>query len=205
MQQASMQWSQWCHHFTVSLWCDSMHSMCDTSPLCCICLSFMTRCIATHLSYLHHTYSPFNLLWRISFDREVFTNLWNIGMYKQQQCKTRIWTLTKELGSPHNWLTTRINQDCLHSKIPHVVTVLWPDSDDVVTILSPTSGTSGRLQNRVSVPPWFLHSDCVWGYLVSSHVVTVQLPTRCLVDRFLHRLDGNGYLITCVSNVVTVQ
>ena len=23
------------------------------------------------------------------------------------------------------------------------------------------------------------------GYLVSSHVVTVQLPTRCLVDRFL--------------------
>ena len=26
---------------------------------------------------------------------------------------------------------------------------------------SPTSGTSGRLQNRASVPPWFLHSDCV--------------------------------------------
>ena len=42
-------------------------------------------------------------------------------------------------------------------------------------------------------------------YLVSSHVVTVQVPTRCLVDRFLHRLHGSGYLITCVSNVVTVQ
>ena len=40
--------------------------------------------------------------------------------------------------------------------------MLWQDSDDVVTILSPTSGTSGRLQNRVSVPPWFLHSDCVY-------------------------------------------
>ena len=26
----------------------------------------------------------------------------------------------------------------LHSKTPHVVTVLWQDSDDVVTILSPT-------------------------------------------------------------------
>ena len=45
------------------------------------------------------------------------------------------------------------------------------------------------------------------GYLVSSHVVTVQLPTRCLVDRdrFLHRPHGSGYLITCVSDVVTVR
>ena len=49
----------------------------------------------------------------------------------------------------------------LHSKTPHVVTVLWQDSDSVVTILSPTSDTSGRLQNCVSVPPWFLHSDYV--------------------------------------------
>ena len=49
----------------------------------------------------------------------------------------------------------------LHSKTPHVVTVLWLDSDDVVTILSPTSGTSGWLQNHVSVPPLTLHSDCV--------------------------------------------
>ena len=45
------------------------------------------------------------------------------------------------------------------------------------------------------------------GYLVSSHVVTVHLPTttRCLVDRFLHRPHGSGYLITCVSDVVTVK
>ena len=48
----------------------------------------------------------------------------------------------------------------VHSKT-HVITVLWQHSDDVVTILSPTSGTSGRLENHVSVPPWFLHSDCV--------------------------------------------
>ena len=40
---------------------------------------------------------------------------------------------------------------------------------------------------------------------LSSHVVAVQLPTRCLVDRFLHRPHGSGYLITCVSDVVTVQ
>ena len=43
------------------------------------------------------------------------------------------------------------------------------------------------------------------GYLVSSHVVTVQLPTMCLVDRFLHRPYSSGYIITCVSDVVTVQ
>ena len=43
------------------------------------------------------------------------------------------------------------------------------------------------------------------GYLVFSHVVTVKLPTRCLVYKFLHRSHGSGYLITCVSDVVTVQ
>ena len=43
------------------------------------------------------------------------------------------------------------------------------------------------------------------GYLVSSHAVTVQLPTRCLVDRFLPRPHGSGYLITCMSDVVTMS
>ena len=42
-------------------------------------------------------------------------------------------------------------------------------------------------------------------YLVSSYVVIVQLPTRWLVDRFLYRPHGSEYLITCVSDVVTVQ
>ena len=42
-------------------------------------------------------------------------------------------------------------------------------------------------------------------YLMSTHIVAVQLRTRCLVDRFLHRPHGNGYLITCVSDVVTIQ
>ena len=39
----------------------------------------------------------------------------------------------------------------LLSKTPHVVTVLWLDSDNVVTIRSPTSGTSGILQNSRGV------------------------------------------------------
>ena len=43
------------------------------------------------------------------------------------------------------------------------------------------------------------------GYQVYFHVVTVQLPTRCPVDIFLHRPNNSGYLITCVSDVVTVQ
>ena len=71
----------------------------------------------------------------------------------------------------HEYIETALK---IHRKFPHVVTVLWQGSDNVVTVLSPTSGTSGRLQNHVSVPPSFLHSDYVfWGYLVTAHVVTV--------------------------------
>ena len=40
----------------------------------------------------------------------------------------------------------------LHSKTPHVVTVLWQDSDDVVTILSP------RLFEMIIY--WFFSQKC---------------------------------------------
>ena len=49
----------------------------------------------------------------------------------------------------------------VHSQSPHVVTMLWQDSDDAVAILSSTSGTGYWLQNQVSLPPWFVQSDCV--------------------------------------------
>ena len=42
-------------------------------------------------------------------------------------------------------------------------------------------------------------------YLVTQKWPTFINETRCLVDRFLHRAHGSGYLITCVSHVVTVQ
>ena len=74
----------------------------------------------------------------------------------------------------------------------------------MVTILSPTRNLE---EGYKTVYLCHLDSYTVTvcnGYLVSSHVVTVQLPTRCLVDRFLHRPHGSGYLITCVSHVVTV-
>ena len=109
-----------------------------------------------------------------------------------------------------NWFDPGVGRYCitlpwLHSKTPHVVTVLWLDSDDVVTILS---STRNLVEGYKTVYLCHLDSYTVTvcnGYLVPSHVVTVQLPTRCLVDRFLHRPHGSGYLITCVSNVVTVQ
>ena len=75
----------------------------------------------------------------------------------------------------------------------------------MVTILSPTRNL---VEGYKAMYLCHLDSYAVTlcnGYLVSSHVVTIQLPTRCLVDRFLHRPHGSGYLITCVSDVVTVQ
>ena len=61
----------------------------------------------------------------------------------------------------HQILESTTKLFIVHRQFPDVVTVLWQGSDDAVTILSSTSGTSGRLHNCVSVPPWFLHSDCV--------------------------------------------
>ena len=92
----------------------------------------------------------------------------------------------------------------VHRKTPHVVTLLWQDSDDVVTIHSPIRSL---VEGYKTV--YLCHFDSYTvtvcnGYLVSSHVVTVQLPTRW-VDRFLHRPHGSGYLKTCVFDVVTVQ
>ena len=81
----------------------------------------------------------------------------------------------------------------LHSKTPHVVTVLWLDSDDVVTILS---STRNLVEGYKTVYLCHLDSYTVTvcnGYLVSFHVVTMQLPTRCLVDRFLHRPHGSDW------------
>ena len=75
----------------------------------------------------------------------------------------------------------------------------------MVTILSPTRNL---VEGYKTVYLCHLDSYTVPvcnGYLVSSHVVTVQLPSRCLVDRFLHKPLGSGYLITCVSDEVTVQ
>ena len=75
----------------------------------------------------------------------------------------------------------------------------------MVTILSPTRNL---VEGYKTVYLCHLDSYTVPvcnRYLVSSHVVTVQVLTRCLVYRFLHRPHGNGYLYTCVSDVVTVQ
>ena len=63
---------------------------------------------------------------------------------------------------------------CIHSKPPHVVTVLWRDSDDVVTILS---STRNLVEGYKTMYLCHLDSYTVTvcnGYLVSSHAVTVS-------------------------------
>ena len=60
----------------------------------------------------------------------------------------------------------------VHSKTPHVVTVLWLDSDDVVTI---PSSTRNLVEGYKTVFLCHLDSYTVTvcnGYLVYSHVVT---------------------------------
>ena len=62
----------------------------------------------------------------------------------------------------------------VHSKTPHVVTVLWLDSDDVVTILS---STRNLVEGYKTVYLCHLASYTVTvcnGYLVYSHAVTVS-------------------------------
>ena len=62
----------------------------------------------------------------------------------------------------------------VHSKTPHVVTVLWLDSDGVVTILS---STRNLVEGYKTVYLCHLDSYTVTvcnGYLVSSHAVTVS-------------------------------
>ena len=74
----------------------------------------------------------------------------------------------------------------------------------MVNILSPTRNLMEGYKNVYLCHLHFYTVTVCNKYLVSSHEVTVQLPTRCLEDSFLHRPHGSGYLITCVFDVVTV-
>ena len=94
---------------------------------------------------------------------------------------------------------------CVHHQFPYVVTVLWQGSDYVVTVLLSTCVTSGRLQNRVSVPPWFLHSDLCYWVPSRCPSVTVQLPTTYSVARLLHGPHCRRYPVLLVCHVITVQ
>ena len=71
-----------------------------------------------------------------------------------------------------NTIRQWVNRGILHSKTPHVVTVLWLDSDDVVTI---PSSTRNLVEGYKTVYLCHLDSYTVTvcnGYLVYSHVVT---------------------------------
>ena len=106
-------------------------------------------------------------------------------------------TITQACDFSLIFISSIMHRIKVHSKTPNVVNVLWLDSDDVVTIVS---STRNLVEGYKTVYLCHLDSYTVTvcnRYLVSSHVVTVQLPTSCLVDRFLHRPHGSGYLITC--------
>ena len=66
----------------------------------------------------------------------------------------------------------------------------------MMTILAPTSGTSGRLQTMYLCCLDSYTVTVCNGYLVSSHAVTMHLPTGCLVDRLLHRPHGLCSVVT---------
>ena len=72
----------------------------------------------------------------------------------------------------------------VHSKTPHVVTMLWQDSDWLVTILSPTIVECYKTVYLCHLDSYTQWLDCAYRVQVSSHVVSVQLPTRCLVGNY---------------------
>ena len=57
------------------------------------------------------------------------------SIFFTQSSSARNASIFEKLSHPVAFKTAKPK---LHSKTPHVVTVLWQDSDDVVTILSPT-------------------------------------------------------------------
>ena len=62
---------------------------------------------------------------------------------------------------PRIWKIFQVKIGWDFIQVSTVVTMLWQDSNKVMTFLSPTSGTSRRLQNHESMSLWFLHSDRV--------------------------------------------
>ena len=86
------------------------------------------------------------------------------------------WDQTWQVFFNRKWTSSPLPTPChqLHSKTPHVVTVLWLDSDDVVTILS---STRNLVEGYKTVYLCHLDSYTVTvynGYLVSSNAVTVS-------------------------------
>ena len=111
-----------------------------------------------------------------------------------QTCRTKVrlyWCYQPTWDCSGNTLS--FNLVYLHSKTPHVVTLLWQDSDDVVTILSPNRNL---VEGYKTV--YLCHLDSYTVTVCKGYAVTVQLPTRCLVDRFLHMPHVSGYHTGCV-------
>ena len=94
-----------------------------------------------------------------------------------------------------------LHQDKTTLLISYVVTLLWqghPVAMWWIYFHLFVALVTGYKTKYISVPPWFLHSVYfVIVYLVGAHVVTVQLPTRCLVATFLHQPEGSTWCCVC--------
>ena len=92
----------------------------------------------------------------------------------------------------------QLNSDCVY-RVPSV----FPCSDRAVAYLVPTIADRvmrTRKQRRVSR----ILRVCEERARVRSEYSFTKL-LEIIVDRFLHRSHGSGYLIKCVSDAVTVQ
>ena len=146
-----------------------------------------------------------NTAWLVSWDHFYkWCDLWMLYSYKQVMADSNHGgTRTHTLGSVGDVNPQPLDHEVcdiikVHCQTPHVVSMLWQYSDDVVTILSPTCGTivtsykTMYLCHLVSYTVTMCYkvpSVCQ----CSDRSVAYQVPTRCLVARFLHRPHGSGY------------
>ena len=137
---------------------------------------------------------PFATLTLASALREMF----GVQLYKNNACAllSRILSILNLDWLQHARSVRGVYETLiiLHCLFPHVVTVLWQGTDDVMTVFSSTSGTSGRLQNCVSVLLWFLHSDYrvskndlyqATGFFLSFSINTIAILCIILTSTYI--------------------
>ena len=125
-----------------------------TRPQHCFRFFLAFRYLLNIISVMYFLYFFLFFFW-CEIKLHLFFRHWNKVLHLKSWIILRMFA---EHYGPRQYHSTKFhytaNSSCSH---------MWQDSNDVVTLLSPISGTSGRLQSRVSVSPWFLHSDCVMG------------------------------------------
>ena len=135
------------------------------------------------------------------------TKYLNIFIHNCSQGKTK----KKKQKQLYIWRFKRKAYVYIHSKTPHIVTVLWPDSDDVVTILSSTrnlveggtrgGGTRGYMKWPIFIGlrvRAFFHKT-VW---VCHVYCNFKIGFTCRITIIFGTLkDGSLLISTLASNI----